>query len=197
VQNKAATVNSILNTERARLDKIVAFEELKNLVIALGAGINETFDINKIRYHRIILMNDADVDGEHITTLGLTFFFRHLPQVVEHGFLYIAVPPLYKLTVGKNEEYVYDDEAKEKKVAEIHRENPTAKISIQRYKGLGEMNPEQLWETTMNPEHRMIKKVTIGDAVKADSVFDRLMGNDVVPRKKFIQSRAKFAELDL
>jgi DNA gyrase subunit B len=187
----------ILNTERARLDKIVAFEELKNLVIALGAGINETFDINKIRYHRIILMNDADVDGEHITTLGLTFFFRHLPQVVEHGFLYIAVPPLYKLTVGKNEEYVYDDEAKEKKVAEIHRENPTAKISIQRYKGLGEMNPEQLWETTMNPEHRMIKKVTIGDAVKADSVFDRLMGNDVVPRKKFIQSRAKFAELDL
>jgi len=142
-------------------------------------------------------MNDADVDGEHITTLGLTFFFRHLPQVVEHGFLYIAVPPLYKLTVGKTEEYVYDDEAKEIKVAEIRKENPNAKIGIQRYKGLGEMNPEQLWETTMNPEHRMIKKVTIGDAAKADSVFDRLMGNDVLPRKKFIQSRARFAELDV
>jgi DNA gyrase subunit B len=187
----------ILNTERARLDKIVAFEELKNLVIALGAGINETFDAGKLRYHRIILMNDADVDGEHITTLGLTFFFRHLPQVVEHGYLYIAVPPLYKITTSKLEEYVYSDDEKDAKVAAIRAENKDTKIGIQRYKGLGEMNPEQLWETTMNPKHRMLKKVTIADAAQADATFDKLMGNDVVPRKKFIQSRARFAELDV
>jgi len=187
----------ILNTERARLDKVIAFEELKNLVIALGAGINETFDVNKLRYHRVILMNDADVDGEHITTLGLTFFFRHLPKLIEHGYLYIAVPPLYKITSGKREEYVYDAEGREKVLAEIRQANPNAKIGIQRYKGLGEMNPEQLWETTMNPEHRMLKKVSIADAAKADTVFSTLMGDDVMPRKKFIQSRAKLADLDI
>jgi DNA gyrase subunit B len=187
----------ILNTERARLDKVIAFEELKNLVIALGAGINETFDSKKLRYHRIILMNDADVDGEHITTLGLTFFFRHLPKLVESGYLYIAVPPLYKITSGKTEVYVYSDGEKDKLVTEIKEKNAAAKIHIQRYKGLGEMNPEQLWETTMNPEHRLLKKVTIADAAKADTVFSTLMGDDVVPRKKFIQGRAKMADLDL
>lgn len=187
----------ILNTERARLDKIVAFEELKNLVIALGSGINETFDAEKLRYHRIILMNDADVDGEHITTLGLTFFFRHLPQIVEQGYLYIAVPPLYKVTSGKQESYVYSDEEKDTLVKEIKSANSTAKIHIQRYKGLGEMNPEQLWETTMKPETRMLKKVTIEDASKADTVFSTLMGDDVSPRKKFIQSRARLADLDV
>jgi DNA gyrase subunit B len=187
----------ILNTERARLDKVVAFEELKNLVIALGAGINETFDKAKLRYHRIILMNDADVDGEHITTLGLTFFFRHLPEVVEQGYLYIAVPPLFKITSGKQEKYVYSDDERDALVAEIRTKNANAVIGIQRYKGLGEMNPEQLWETTMNPEFRMLKKVTIDDAAKADAVFSTLMGDDVVPRKKFIQSRAKMAALDI
>lgn len=187
----------ILNTERARLDKVIAFEELKNLVIALGAGINETFDVNKLRYHRVILMNDADVDGEHITTLGLTFFFRHLPKLVEGGYLYIAVPPLFKITAGKKEEYVFSEEEREKYVAKLKQDNPDVKIGIQRYKGLGEMNPEQLWETTMNPEHRMLKKVSITDAAKADTVFSTLMGDDVVPRKKFIQSRAKLADLDI
>lgn len=187
----------ILNTERARLDKIVAFEELKNLVIALGCGINETFDESKLRYHRIILMNDADVDGEHITTLGLTFFFRHMRDVVEKGYLYVAVPPLYKVTVGKDEQYVYDDAEKEALVEKIRQEKPGVKIGIQRYKGLGEMNPEQLWETTMNPKNRMLKKITIDDFDKADNAFDVLMGNDVPPRKRFIQTRAKLAELDI
>jgi DNA gyrase subunit B len=187
----------ILNTERARLDKIVAFEELKNLVIALGCGINETYNEEKLRYHRIILMNDADVDGEHITTLGLTFFFRHLRAVVEKGYLYVAVPPLYKVTHGKDEQYVYSDDEKDVLVKKIKAAKPNAKISLQRYKGLGEMNPEQLWETTMNPEHRMLKKITIDDFDKADNTFDTLMGNDVPPRKKFIQTRAKLAELDV
>lgn len=187
----------ILNTERARLDKIVAFEELKNLVIALGAGIGETFDPDKLRYHRIILMNDADVDGEHITTLGLTFFFRHLPEIVEQGYLYVAMPPLFKIKHGKSEKYVYSDEEKDKHIAEIKAENPNANIGVQRYKGLGEMNPEQLWETTMNPEHRMLKRITIDDADKADQTFSTLMGNDVAPRKRFIQSHAKLATIDI
>lgn len=187
----------ILNTERARLDKIVASEELKNLVVALGAGIGDTFNPDKLRYHRIILMNDADVDGEHITTLGLTFFFRHLPQIVEQGFLYIAMPPLYKVTYGKTERYAYSDEEKDKYVTAIRSENAKATINIQRYKGLGEMNPEQLWTTTMNPESRMLKKVSIEDADVADKVFSTLMGDDVAPRKKFIQTHASLANLDI
>lgn len=187
----------ILNTERARLDKIVAFEELKNLVIALGCGINETYDESKLRYHRIILMNDADVDGEHITTLGLTFFFRHLRNIIENGYLYVAVPPLYKVTTGKDETYVYSDEEKEQMVEKLRKDKPGLKIGIQRYKGLGEMNPEQLWETTMNPTNRMLKKITIDDFDQADNAFDVLMGNDVPPRKRFIQTRAKLAELDI
>jgi len=187
----------ILNTERARLDKIVDFEELKNLVIAMGAGIGETFDAGKLRYHRIILMNDADVDGEHITTLGLTFFFRHLPQIVEQGYLYIAMPPLFKVSSGKDEFYVYDEVDKDSKVKEIKQKSADAKINIQRYKGLGEMNPEQLWATTMNPLTRTLKKVTIEDAQKADEIFSTLMGDDVIPRKKFIQANAKLASLDI
>lgn len=187
----------ILNTERARLDKIVAFEELKNLVIALGSGIGETFDPDKLRYHRIILMNDADVDGEHITTLGLTFFFRHLPEVVEQGYLYIAMPPLFKITHGKTEIYAYSEEERLQAVEKIRQENPGANISLQRYKGLGEMNPEQLWETTMNPDSRILKRVTIEDADKADATFSTLMGDDVAPRKKFIQTHAKLAEVDV
>lgn len=187
----------ILNTERARLDKVVAFEELKNLVIALGSGIGETFTIDKLRYHRIILMNDADVDGEHITTLGLTFFFRHLPEVVEQGFLYIAMPPLFKITAGKDVQYAYSEAERDAATEKIRTDNPSAKIGIQRYKGLGEMNPEQLWETTMNPETRMLKRVTIEDADRADNIFSVLMGDDVPPRKKFIQTHAHLAELDV
>lgn len=186
----------ILNTERARLDKIIAFEELKNLVIAMGAGVGETFNPDKLRYHRIILMNDADVDGEHITTLALTFFFRHLPEVVKQGYLYIAMPPLFKLSYGKTEEYVYSDEERVAFIEKIPAKDRD-KVKAQRYKGLGEMNPEQLWSTTMNPETRVLKKVSIVDASAADQVFDVLMGSEVPPRKKFIQSRAKMANLDV
>lgn len=187
----------ILNTERARLDRIVASEELKNLVIALGCGIGESFDEEKLRYHRIILMNDADVDGEHITTLGLTFFFRHLPDLVERGFLYVAMPPLFKITYNKEEIYVYSEEERENELKKILEKSPNTKINIQRYKGLGEMNPEQLWSTTMNPETRVLKKIDIEDAIRADNTFDVLMGDEVAPRKKFIQSRAKMADLDI
>jgi len=183
----------ILNTERARLDKIIAFEELKNLIVALGTGVGETFNPERLRYHRIILMNDADVDGEHITTLALTFFFRHMPELVQQGYLYIAMPPLYKIDIGKTSQYVYTDQEKEAYLKDKKGE----KFSVQRYKGLGEMNPEQLWETTMNPEHRMLKKVTVEDAERADEIFTILMGDEVPPRKKFIQSNATLATLDV
>ncbi|HQM15800.1 MAG TPA: DNA topoisomerase IV subunit B, partial [Candidatus Woesebacteria bacterium] len=140
--------------------------------------------------------NDADVDGEHITTLGLTFFYRHLPAVIEQGHLYVAMPPLYKVTCGKNfEQYAYTDEEKEEIVAQLKKKNPNGVIDLQRYKGLGEMNPEQLWQTTMNPETRILKKITVDDAQKADQTFDTLMGDKVPPRKKFIQTRAQLAEL--
>jgi DNA gyrase subunit B len=187
----------ILNTERSRLDKIIAFEELKNLVIALGTGIGETFDASRLRYHRIVLMNDADVDGEHITTLTLTFFFRHMPQVVEQGFLYVALPPLYKIWTKKTTVYAYSDDERDQKLAEIKKAEPSAVVNMQRYKGLGEMNPEQLWETTMNPKSRVLKRILIEDVEKADAVFDMLMGEEVPPRKKFIQTRARFATLDV
>lgn len=186
----------ILNTERARLDKVIQFEEIKDLIIALGAGIAETFDINKIRYHRIILMTDADVDGEHIRTLLLTFFFRYLPSVIESGYLYIASPPLFKISVGKESFYAFSDEEKEK----IIKENSKGKkgsVGIQRYKGLGEMNPEQLWETTMDPKRRVLKKVTMENAAATDEVFNMLMGQEVPPRRKFIQTHARYATLDV
>ena len=141
-------------------------------------------------------MNDADVDGEHITTLGLTFFYRHLQEMIEQGYLYIAVPPLYKLSYGKHEEYVYTDEDKEKRLEEIKKDY-TGIIKTQRYKGLGEMNAEQLWDTTMNPKTRILKKVTVADAQIADQTFSNLMGDDVMPRKKFIQKQAQFAEIDI
>jgi DNA gyrase subunit B len=187
----------ILNTERARLDKIVAFEELKNLVIALGAGIGETFNPGKLRYHRIILMNDADVDGEHITTLGLTFFFRHLPEIIQHGYLYIAMPPLFKVSYNKETYYVYSDHERDQKIADFKLRFPSGNPVIQRFKGLGEMNPEQLWDTTINPKTRILKQVTAHDAEAADHVFSVLMGDDVPPRKKFIQTHAKLANLDV
>ncbi len=187
----------ILNSERARLDRIIKNNELKNLIIALGAGIDESFDIDNLRYHRIILMNDADVDGEHITTLGLTFFYRHLPEIVEAGHLYVAMPPLYKISYGRDETYVYTEEEKDELVKKIKKKNPNANIGTQRYKGLGEMNPQQLWDTTMAPETRILKKITIADAQQADRAFSVLMGNKVPPRKKFIQTHAQMADLDV
>lgn len=183
----------ILNTERARLDKIIEFAELKDLIVALGMGIGETLKPEKIRYHRVIIMTDADVDGEHIATLLLTFFYRHLRPVIANGYLYIALPPLYRLQIGKNSYYAYNKEEKE----EIIKKHGNGKITLQRYKGLGEMNPEQLWETTMNPVHRTLKQVTIEDAALADETFDMLMGAEVPPRKKFIQTHAKMATLDV
>jgi DNA gyrase subunit B len=181
----------ILNTERARLDKIIEHDEVKNLIIALGMGIGETIKFEKLRYHRIIIMTDADVDGQHIETLILTFFFRHMPEIIKQGYLYIAMPPLYKLTAGKNAKYAYSDDERDQVLKEM------GKASIQRYKGLGEMNPEQLWETTMNPTNRILKQVSIEDAEEADAVFTMLMGDEVPPRKHFIQSNATTATLDL
>ncbi|OGD87208.1 DNA gyrase subunit B [Candidatus Curtissbacteria bacterium RIFCSPHIGHO2_01_FULL_41_11] len=184
----------ILNTERARLDKILEFEEIKTLIIALGTGIGDTINIDKVRYHRIVIMTDADVDGEHIMTLLLTFFFRYMPQLFEKGYIYVAMPPLYKITFGKEIHYVFTDEEKEALI----KEKATARqYGIQRYKGLGEMNPEQLWETTMNPQTRIMKKVNIEDATEADHVFSMLMGDEVPPRKRFIQTHAKSATLDI
>jgi len=191
----------ILNTERAYLDKVLSFKELKDLVVALGMGIGETIDYKKLRYHKIIIMTDADVDGEHIRTLLLTFFYRHLPEIIKNGHLFIAQPPLYKIQAGKKIFYAYSDEEKEKIMGEILKEEAFKTnhnlVIIQRYKGLGEMNPEQLWETTMNPGNRILKQVTIADAEEADYVFSMLMGDEVPPRKKFIVTHAKLANLDL
>jgi DNA gyrase subunit B len=176
----------ILNVEKAREDKILTSEQIRNLITALGTGVGERFDINKLRYHHVIIMTDADVDGSHIRTLLLTFFFRYMPQVITGRYLYIAQPPLYKITRGKEISYAYTDEQKNRKLAQM-----TGKPEVARYKGLGEMNPEQLWETTMNPQNRMLLRVEIEDAVEADKIFDVLMGNDVDPRKRFIQTHAK------
>lgn len=183
----------ILNTERARLDTIVKFEGIKNLIIALGVGIGETINYDKIRYHRVIIMTDADVDGEHIKTLLLTFFYRHMPEIITKGYLYIALPPLYKITVGKESKYVFNDEEKD----ELMKSIGGKKYTISRYKGLGEMNAEQLWETTMNPETRTLKQVTIDSVEDASNMFEMLMGEEVPPRKKFIQTHAKLATLDI
>ena len=176
----------ILNVEKAREDKILTSEQIRNLITALGTGIGEKFEISKLRYHRIMIMTDADVDGSHIRTLLLTFFFRYMPQVIEGKYLYIAQPPLYKISRGKEISYAYTDEQKNRKLAQM-----TGKPEVARYKGLGEMNPEQLWETTMNPANRMLSRVEVDDAVEADKIFDVLMGNEVDPRKHFIQTHAK------
>lgn len=214
----------VLNVERARLDKILTNNELKSLIIAMGTNIGEQFDITKLRYHRLVIMTDADVDGAHIRTLLLTFFYRYYPTLITGGHVLIAQPPLYSLKYGKNMKYAYNDEEKEKILLEIGKNSNTKdqklkavkteteetenaeakddgeiqglevngiKVNIQRYKGLGEMNPEQLWETTMNPKNRMMKRVTIEDAELANEVFEVLMGDEVGPRKNFIQTHAK------
>ncbi|MFZ2204993.1 MAG: DNA topoisomerase subunit B [Minisyncoccia bacterium] len=208
----------ILNVERARIDKMLASKEIKSLVIAMGASIGDTFDLSKMRYHKIIIATDADVDGAHIRTLLLTLFYRYFRQVIDAGYIYIAQPPLYKIKKGKQINYAYSDEERIKFAgeADVEIENledevvapegeeteeeikkKSTKVHIQRYKGLGEMNPEELWETTMDPAHRIVKKVNIEDAEEANKIFDILMGSEVPPRKSFIQSNAKLAEIDL
>jgi DNA gyrase subunit B len=176
----------IMNTERARLDKILSSNEIKALISALGTGIGDNFDLEGLRYGRVIIMTDADVDGSHIRTLLLTFFFRYMPQLIEDGHLYIAQPPLYRIVHKNTVKYVYSDKEKDKALKEIGD-----KANLQRYKGLGEMNPTQLWETTMNPENRTLLLVTVDDAAEADRTFDMLMGDAVDPRRKFIQTHAK------
>jgi DNA gyrase subunit B len=212
----------ILNVERARIDKMLASKEVKALVIAMGTSIGDTFDISKIRYHKLIIATDADVDGSHIRTLLLTLFYRYFRSVIDAGYVYIAQPPLYKIKKGKEFFYAYTDEekakiiGKDKDISEIDPaevgedsgeqegaegeeevKTKSTKVHIQRFKGLGEMNPEQLWETTMDPKNRILKKVTIDDAEEANKIFDILMGSEVPPRKSFIQSNAKLAEIDI
>ena len=187
----------VLNVEKARLDKIVASENVRPLIIALGAGIEgigDSFDITKLRYHRVIIMTDADVDGAHIRTLLLTLFFRHMPQIIEMGYLYIAQPPLYRISTGKITKYAQSERERDKIVKEINLKN----VSVQRFKGLGEMNADQLWDTTMNPETRVLMRAEIDDAAEADSIFTMLMGEKVGPRKDFIKSEArKVRNLDI
>ena len=178
----------ILNVEKSRLDKILASDEIKNMITAYGCGIGNDFDLEKARYHKIIIMTDADVDGAHIRTLLLTFFFRYMRPLIEEGYVYTAQPPLYKVTKQKKEYYVYSDKELDDLLNEIGRD----KYDIQRYKGLGEMNPEQLWDTTMNPETRTLLQVTIEDAAIADEIFSMLMGDKVAPRREFIQENAKY-----
>jgi DNA gyrase subunit B len=178
----------ILNTERARLDKILGNNEVRSLISALGTGVGDNFDVEGLRYGRIIIMTDADVDGSHIRTLLLTFFFRYMAALIEEGHLYIAQPPLYRMAYKNQIKYVYSDKEKDKALKEMGGGD---KINLQRYKGLGEMNPEQLWETTMNPENRTLLLVTVEDAAESDRTFDMLMGDEVAPRKKFIQTHAK------
>jgi DNA gyrase subunit B len=224
----------ILNVERARLDKMLSNNEIKNLVIALGTGIGENLDMDKLRYHTVVIMTDADVDGSHIRTLLLTLFYRYFPQLINEGHIFVAQPPLYRIAKGKNVKYAYVEEEKDEIIAELQKLKEEAKkkgkkaeaveeevpegaegeeimveelndeekkkmagISLQRYKGLGEMNPDQLWETTMNPETRIMKQVTIMDATEADETFTILMGSEVPPRKKFIQTHAKKANVDV
>ncbi len=213
----------ILNVERARLDKMLSSDEVRALVIALGTAIGDTFDVSKLRYHKIIIATDADVDGAHITTLLLTLFFRHFRPVVEGGYIYLAQPPLYKIKRGKDVKYFYNDEEKNKyleslgivediagededsenaeneevEAEEVESKTKAPKVHIQRYKGLGEMNPDELCDTTMDPKKRVLKQITIEDAIEADKVFDLLMGTEVAPRKSFIQSNARYADIDV
>ena len=182
----------MLNVEKARVDRIYGNDKLSPLIQALGGGIGEDFDIEKLRYHKIVIMSDADVDGAHIRTLLLTFFFRYMRPLIENGFVYSAVPPLYKLTRGKKSRVAYSDEERDRISAEMRGES-NAKIDIQRYKGLGEMNKEELWETTMDPERRTLRRITLADAQRADEIFTILMGEQVEPRKEWIEKNARYA----
>ena len=183
----------MLNVEKARVDKVYGNDKLQPVIIALGAGIGEEFDENKLRYHKVIIMADADVDGAHIRTLLLTFFFRYMRPLIEEGYVYSAVPPLYKLTRGKTTRVAYSDEERDRVSAEMRGDNLNVKIDISRFKGLGEMNPHELWETTMDPTTRTLRRITLDDAVKADATFTVLMGEKVEPRKEFIEKKAQYA----
>ena len=182
----------MLNVEKARADKIYGNDKLYPMIVALGAGIGEEFNIEKLRYHKVIIMADADVDGSHIRTLLLTFFFRYMRPLIENGYVYSAVPPLYKLTRGRTTRVAYSDAERDKISAEMRGDNPNAKVDISRYKGLGEMDPHELWETTMDPEKRTLRRITLDDAVLADQVFTVLMGEDVEPRREWIESNAQY-----
>ena len=183
----------MLNVEKARADKIYGNDKLYPMIVALGAGIGDEFNLEKLRYHKIIIMADADVDGAHIRTLLLTFFFRYMRPLIENGYVYSAVPPLYKLTRGKTVRVAYSDEERDKISAELRGGNPNVKVDISRFKGLGEMDPHELWETTMDPEKRTLRRITLGDAVAADQVFTVLMGEEVEPRKQWIEQNAQYA----
>jgi len=178
----------ILNVEKAPADKMLAHEEIRIIITALGAGIDDELDLSRLRYHRVILMTDADVDGSHIRTLLLTFFYRHMVELITHGHLFIAQPPLYRIKASKLQQWLYSEQEKEEV---MHKLKGTKKVEVQRYKGLGEMSAEQLWETTMNPETRTLLTVSIDDTAKADQIFHMLMGGEVPPRKAFIQAHAK------
>ena len=182
----------MLNVEKARADKIYGNDKLYPLIVALGAGIGDEFNIEKLRYHKIIIMADADVDGSHIRTLLLTFFFRYMRPLIEKGYVYSAVPPLYKLQRGKQQRVAYSDEQRDRISAEMRGDNPNVKVDISRYKGLGEMDPHELWETTMDPEQRSLRRITLGDAILADQVFTVLMGEEVEPRRDWIEENAKY-----
>ena len=183
----------MLNVEKARADKIYGNDKLYPLIVALGGGIGEEFDIEKLRYHKVIIMSDADVDGAHIRTLLLTFFFRYMRPMIENGYVYSAVPPLYKLTRGKTVKVAYSDEERDLVSAQLRENNPNAKVDISRFKGLGEMDPHELWETTMDPETRTLRRITLEDARRADAIFTVLMGEQVEPRKEWIERNAKYA----
>ena len=182
----------ILNVEKARIDKILSNDEIRAMVTAIGAGIRDDFNIDRARYHKIIIMTDADVDGAHIRTLLLTFFFRQMRELIEQGYVYIAQPPLYRVQKGKTERYAYSDDERDLQISKLANGKDGKGISIQRYKGLGEMNPEQLWKTTMDPDSRTILRVTVESATEADRIFRRLMGDDVEPRRQFIEENARY-----
>ena len=181
----------LLNVEKARLDRVLSSENIRPLIIALGAGIGDQFDIAKLRYHRICLLSDADVDGAHISTLLLTFFFRHMPQVIDNGYLYLCQPPLYRISTGKVTRYAQDEKSRDLAIKELSREGKTKNVGVQCFKGLGEMNPDQLWQTTMNPETRTLLQIHVEDAAGADEVFSTLMGERVEPRRDFIRAEAR------
>ncbi len=183
----------MLNVEKVRADKIYGNDKLQPVIVALGAGLGEDFDVNKLRYHKVIIMADADVDGSHIRTLLLTFFFRYMRPLIENGYVYAAVPPLFKLTRGKTTKLAFSEEERDAYSAELRGDNANAKVDISRFKGLGEMNPHELWETTMDPERRTLKRITLEDAILADETFTVLMGEKVEPRKEFIEQNAKYA----
>ena len=182
----------MLNVEKARLDKVYDNDKLNPLIVALGCGIGDEFNLEKLRYHKIVIMSDADVDGAHIRTLLLTFFFRYMKPLIENGYVYSAVPPLYKLTKGKTQRVAYSDEERDRVSAELRGDKADAKVDINRFKGLGEMDPHELWDTTMDPEKRTLRRITLSDAVAADSVFNLLMGEEVAPRREWIEDNAKY-----